>query len=280
MEKELLAYVQQKWKEINAVTSSMIRRKAKELGKALNIENSKFSREDMPLIVRNFLQIAREKTANIEKKFILFIDETPIWFDMPHNTILDFEGVRNIPIKTTRNDKLHFTVVLGYIASGEKLSPTGVIFVNHHSSHIHDDVIKVLNTKGLDIVKFSGGTTFVLQPPDVSIDEEKDELTARENHNKASYELVSEWVSQTWKEIGTNILTRSFEVARLTLNLDDSEDDKMSSYFQAIIANCKDKVTFDEEDQNNEFLNEEDQNNKSPNKEDSNAQYRAATIIC
>ncbi|CAG8774628.1 6828_t:CDS:2, partial [Ambispora leptoticha] len=97
--------------------------------------------EDTPLIVKNFLQTSR---------------------------------IHEVPIKTTGNDKLHFTVVLGYTASGDKLLPAiifklkktpktdlmistyisrvirarsngffknkGIIFVDRHSSHIHDDV--------------------------------------------------------------------------------------------------------------------------------------------
>ncbi|CAG8828486.1 5432_t:CDS:2, partial [Dentiscutata erythropus] len=116
----------------------------------------------------------------------------------------------------------------------------GVKFVDRHSSHVHDDVIKALNAEGLDIVEISGGTICVLQPPDISVN--------KGNCKKALYELVSEWVFQTWKEIDTNILTRSFEAAGLTLNLDSSEDDKMSSRIQAIITNHMDEVTFDKED--------------------------------
>ena len=46
-----------------------------------------------------------------------------MWFDMPRNSTIDFKGVREVPVKTTGSDKLRFTVVLGYMASGEKLPP-------------------------------------------------------------------------------------------------------------------------------------------------------------
>ena len=221
VEKELLDYVKKKREERMSVTTSMIRRKAKELGETLNIQGAKFSSgwverfmrrnklvervrtqyaqklpEDTPLVVKEFLQTAREKTKDIEKKFIISFDETPMWFDMPRNTTIDFEGVREVPIKTTGNEKLRFTVVLGYTASGEKLPPAvifklkkkpkgrfprdvvvttapcanmigdlmistyiprvirarpngffkskGLIFVDRHSSHICDDVVKAL----------------------------------------------------------------------------------------------------------------------------------------
>ncbi|CAG8739164.1 9232_t:CDS:2 [Dentiscutata erythropus] len=259
--------------EKNAITTFIIEHKAKEFGKDLNLEDAKFSRswvecfkrryklvnapehksyksfpEDMPLVVKDFLKISREKTVNIEKKFILSFDETLMWFDMPQNTTINFEGVCQMPIKTTGNDKLCFTVVLGYTASGNKLPLTG-----------------------LDVVEIPGGITCVLQPLDVSVnkpfkngitqrwekwmDEGKGELTAKGNHKKASYEVVCEWVSETWREISSDILIRSFEASGLTLNPDSSEDFKMSSYLQAIIANCMDEVIFDEEEQSNESEN-------------------------
>lgn len=62
--------------------------------------------EDMPLIVKNFFQTSREKTRNIKKKFIIYFDETPIWFDMPRKATIEFESVCEVAIKTTENDKL------------------------------------------------------------------------------------------------------------------------------------------------------------------------------
>ena len=38
-----------------------------------------------------------------------------MWFDMPRNLTLEFEGVREVPIKTTGSDKVRFTVVLGRV---------------------------------------------------------------------------------------------------------------------------------------------------------------------
>ena len=81
----------------------------------------------MPLIIKDFLKTSREKTYTIEKKFIVSFDEAPMWFDMPQNSTIDFKGTREVPVKTTGNEKLRFTVVLGYIAAREKLLPV-VIF--------------------------------------------------------------------------------------------------------------------------------------------------------
>ncbi|CAG8719717.1 10035_t:CDS:2, partial [Acaulospora morrowiae] len=98
-----------------------------------------------------------------------------------------------------------------------------------------------LNIEGLDVLEIPGGTTNVLQPPDVS------EFTTKGNRKKASYELVCEWVSETWKEISSNVLVKSFESTGLTLNPDGSEDHKMSHRLQAIIENRLDDIDKDEE---------------------------------
>lgn len=152
LEEELIKFIKNMREEGNAITTFIIEKKAKELGKSLASDNFKASHgwierfkhrhnlvqrvrtqvaqklpEDMPSTVKDFLQYSREKTKNIEKKFIITFDETPMWFDMPRNSTIDFYGVREVPIKTTGNDKLRFTIVLGYTASGEKL-PATVIF--------------------------------------------------------------------------------------------------------------------------------------------------------
>ena len=152
LEKELLEYIKKRREEKSVVTTSIIIKKAKALGEVMNIKNTKFLHgwaecfkqrhklvkcartqiaqkipEDMPLIIKDFLKTSREKTYTIEKKFIVSFDETPIWFNMPQNSTIDFKGTREVPVKTTANEKLQFTVVLGYIAARKKLPPV-VIF--------------------------------------------------------------------------------------------------------------------------------------------------------
>ncbi|CAG8773192.1 9122_t:CDS:2, partial [Acaulospora morrowiae] len=169
LEEELLDYIRKKREEKNAVTTSMIKKKAKELSKTFNIEDAQFSHgwivrfknrhnlvertrtqiaqkfpEDIPLVVRNFLKKTREKTINIEKKFIISFDETPMWFDMPRNSTLEFQG--DLMIST-------------YIPRVIRARPNGffknkgIIFVDRHNSHIRDDVIKALNIEGLDVLE-------------------------------------------------------------------------------------------------------------------------------
>ncbi|CAG8548234.1 23084_t:CDS:2 [Dentiscutata erythropus] len=174
-------------------TTSIIEKKVKELGKALDIQDAKFSAswlpEDIPIVVREFLQTLH---------------------------------VREVSIKTTGNEKLRFTVVLGYTASGEKLPPAvifklkkkpkgqistrhggnhgtlckydskDIIFVDHHRNHVRDDVIKALKMEGLDVLEIPGRTTCVLQLPDISekwIDEGKGRFTKKGNLKRALYEL-------------------------------------------------------------------------------------------
>ena len=55
------------------------------------------------------------------------MDESPMYFDMPGNTTVDFSGNKTISIKTTGHEKQHFTVVLACLADRTKLKPM-VIF--------------------------------------------------------------------------------------------------------------------------------------------------------
>ena len=55
------------------------------------------------------------------------MDETPMCFDLPGNRTIDHKGAKTIQIRTTGNEKTHFTVVLACMANGTKLKPM-VIF--------------------------------------------------------------------------------------------------------------------------------------------------------
>ena len=43
---------------------------------------------------------------------ILNADETPMYFDLPANQTIDFEGVQKVTVKTTGHEKLRYTVFL------------------------------------------------------------------------------------------------------------------------------------------------------------------------
>lgn len=49
--------------------------------------------------------------------------EMPMWFDLPLNRTYDFKGATHVACKTTRKDKLKYTVVLSAMADGTKLKP-------------------------------------------------------------------------------------------------------------------------------------------------------------
>ena len=69
-------------------------------------------------------KIIRMRQANqYDLQQIGNMDETPMNFDMPLSRTVDTLGNKSILIKTTGNEKNHFTVVLACMADGSKLPP-------------------------------------------------------------------------------------------------------------------------------------------------------------
>ena len=60
---------------------------------------------------------------NYPLSFIGNMDETPLWLDMPGDTIIARQGERSIPLRTTGHEKGRFTAVLSAKADGRKLKP-------------------------------------------------------------------------------------------------------------------------------------------------------------
>ena len=95
------------------------------------------------LSVRRRTHISQKLPADIEEKLMNFqqfiikmrrekdyplslignADQTPLTFDMPAVSTIDFSGTSSISIKTTGHEKNHFTVVLACMADGTKLKP-------------------------------------------------------------------------------------------------------------------------------------------------------------
>lgn len=98
LEKELLEYVKKRREEKGTLTTAMIIKEGKGLGEAMDVRDMKFSRgwaerfkqrnnlvkrartqiaqklpEDMPVIIKNFLKMSREKTYSIEKKIFCLL---------------------------------------------------------------------------------------------------------------------------------------------------------------------------------------------------------------
>ena len=55
------------------------------------------------------------------------MDETPVTFDLPYSTTLDYRDTSTVNIRTTDHEKTNFTVILGCMTDGTKL-PTVCIF--------------------------------------------------------------------------------------------------------------------------------------------------------
>ncbi|CAG8723030.1 22032_t:CDS:2 [Dentiscutata erythropus] len=179
LEKELLEYIKKRKEEKGVVTTSMIIKKAKSLGKVMNITDTKFSHswaecfkqqhklvkrvwtqiaqkipEDLPLIIKDFFKTSCEKMHTIEKKFIISFDETPMWFDMLQNSTINFKDTSAVPSGTITEDLMIFT----YILQAVRARPNGffksksIIFVDTYCSYNCGDVIKALNAKGIWIL--------------------------------------------------------------------------------------------------------------------------------
>ena len=71
--------------------------------------------------------LKQRKQCDFELGQIGNMDETPMCFDLPGNRTIDKKGAKSILIRTTGNEKTHFTVVLACMADGTKLKPM-VIF--------------------------------------------------------------------------------------------------------------------------------------------------------
>ncbi|RWS20470.1 pogo transposable element with KRAB domain-like protein, partial [Leptotrombidium deliense] len=76
-------------------------------------------------LAMNFLQYIKnynEKHSNCD---IIYanMDEVPVWFDMPGNRTYNKKGARIVPLKTTGNEKLRFTVILAAMSDGRKCKP-------------------------------------------------------------------------------------------------------------------------------------------------------------
>jgi hypothetical protein len=134
----------------HAVTRNMIRLKAlstakdngDEYFKALARWCTRFMRRH-GLSIRQRTHIAQKLPVDVEEKvesFLKFVinerkrndfdlahignmDETPMFFDMPGNSTVHPVGDKTVTIRTSGNEKQHFTVVLSCLANGTKLKP-------------------------------------------------------------------------------------------------------------------------------------------------------------
>ena len=154
LERTLKDWVISQREKSSAVTTVMIRFKAKELAKQMNVAEfvggpswcCRFMRrnrlsvrarttvgqklpDDWEEKVVNFRKFVsrRKEELGIQADRIINMDEVPMSFDAPHSRTVDSTGAQSVPVSTTGHKKTGFTVVLACSESGKKLKPV-VIF--------------------------------------------------------------------------------------------------------------------------------------------------------
>jgi len=79
--------------------------------------------------VNSFVSFVKKSQVEneFEDKFLINMDETPVFFDLVPGRTLDLQGKRSVIVRSSGGDKRHVTVVLSIAANGDVL-PTMVIF--------------------------------------------------------------------------------------------------------------------------------------------------------
>lgn len=83
-------------------------------------ENLKSPKEKCVEIVK-YLNTLNNKTLQYESKYVLNMDETPFYFDMPGAKTINKKGARSVEVLTTGQDKRRFTTVCTLAADGTQL---------------------------------------------------------------------------------------------------------------------------------------------------------------
>ncbi|XP_014678488.1 PREDICTED: tigger transposable element-derived protein 1-like [Priapulus caudatus] len=86
------------------------------------------------------------------------MDETPVWFDMPGDTTVDFTGTKSIPLKTTGHEKSRITVVLAAKANGVKLPPF-IVFKGVRKDKELDNTRRSAHGRDPGVVRHARDTT-------------------------------------------------------------------------------------------------------------------------
>ena len=154
LERTLKEWIISQRENSRAVTTIMIRLKAKELARQMNVAEfiggpswcSRFMRRNR-LSVRSRTTVGQKLPENWEEKVTNFhqfvsrrkeqlaiqadrvfnMDEVPMSFDAPYSRTVDTTGAESVPVSTTGHEKTGFTVVLACSETGKKLKPM-VIF--------------------------------------------------------------------------------------------------------------------------------------------------------
>jgi hypothetical protein len=84
-------------------------------------------------------------------------DETSIKIDSPCSQTIEEKGTKHIPVKTTNSELIKFTVVLGGISNGTKLSPL-ILFPGSGAilkKKLKSNIVKVFFTESGNMTKDS-----------------------------------------------------------------------------------------------------------------------------
>ena len=68
-----------------------------------------------------FLARCKDIYLDYDLKFVINMNETPVWYDMPSGRTLEFAGAETVDIKTTGNEKNRFTTVVTVTTNGTVL---------------------------------------------------------------------------------------------------------------------------------------------------------------
>lgn len=116
-----------------------------------------------------------------------------------------------------------------------------MLLLDAFRGHLTPEVKRRLQKSNCDLVVIPGGMTPVLQPLDVSVNkpfkaylrQEYEEWvrdpdrkkTPTGKLQKASPSTIATWISNAWKRIEVDTITKSFKKCSITNNLDGTEDD-------------------------------------------------------
>ena len=91
-------------------------------------KDTRTTQEQQDIVVSFFAELD-SSIHFYEKRAIVNMDETPVYFDMVQSRTLSERGAKSVDLNTTGNDKMRFTVALTITASGSCL-PQFVLFRN------------------------------------------------------------------------------------------------------------------------------------------------------
>ena len=88
----------------------------------------------------DFIEYARAAVAGRDKRFVMNMDQTPVYFSMHSKRTLEKKGVRTVNVLTSTNDTRRVTVAATITASGDQLTPF-VIFKGSPTGRIASEQV-------------------------------------------------------------------------------------------------------------------------------------------